>query len=571
LNSWWRSLGIGTKLSILIQGMLVVVLFLAHLWIMRLVNEGIVDEAKRRAEISADGIINGMNMLMVTGMISNPENRRLFIRKMGASENVSDLRIIRSRQVQDQFGPGLPEEQARDDMDRRAIESRKSQFMLSEDGGIFTVRAVVPFIANADYRGTNCLTCHHVTAGTVNGAASITIDMTNELGNIRHIKNMLILGHISLQVLLFILINWLIRRFMQPLVKLQAAMESMQSSGSMERFVPVELKQGSQDEIGKLGMAFNKMAEALSDSERTMKLSAAIYQSNADAIVVTDENNLIVDVNPAFTRITGFTLNDVIGKNPRMMQSGLHDQEFYRQMWQTILNEGYWQGEMWDKGKNGEIRAKLARITVVRRSDGSVYRHVAQFTDVTEKKQKDELIFWQANYDLLTSLPNRRLLNDRLGHALAAGRKRQHCGALMYVDLDRFKAINESLGPGYGDMLLIEAAHRISSCVREADTVARISSDEFAVLIEDAGSADRGDATSVVAEIAGKIRASLALPYQLKDKTRMSTASIGIRLICGSSEPADELLKQAGTAMLEAKQAGRNTVRFFEPKDTRAS
>ena len=565
--SWWRSRGIGTKLSILIQGMLVVVLFLAHFWIMKLVNEGIVDEAERRAEISADGVINGMNMLMVTGMISNPENRRLFIKKMGASENVSDLRIIRSRQVQDQFGPGLPEEQARDDMDRGAIESRKSQFMLREDGGIFTVRAVVPFIANADYRGTNCLTCHHVTAGSVNGAASITIDMTSELRNVRHIKNMLILGHILLQVLLFISINWLIRRFMQPLVKLQAAMETMQTSGSMERFVPVELKQGSQDEIGKLGMAFNKMAEALSDSEKTMKLSAAIYQSNADAIVVTDENNLIVDVNPAFTRITGFALNDVIGKNPRMMQSGMHDQEFYRQMWQTILSEGFWQGEMWDKSKNGEIRAKLARITVVRRSDGSVYRHVGQFTDVTEKKQKDELIFWQANYDLLTGLPNRRLLKDRIEHALAAGKSRQHCGVLMYVDLDKFKAINESLGPGYGDMLLIEVARRINSCVREVDTVARISSDEFAVLIEDIGCVDNSDAAVLAAEIVGNIRARLSAPYQLNDETHMSTASIGVRIICGNGESADELIKQANTAMLQAKGAGRDAVRFFEQQD----
>ena len=502
--------------------MLVVVLFLAHFWVMNLVNDGILDEAERRAEISADGVINGMNMLMVTGMISNPENRRLFIKKMGASENVNELRIIRAKQVQDQFGPGLPEEQAKDDMDRRAIALKTSQFMLNEDRGIFTVRAVVPFIVEADYRGTNCLTCHHVEAGSVNGAASITIDLTRELSNIRHTKNMLILGHILLQIALFLSINWLIRRFIKPIVRLQSKMEAMQLSGSMEQFVPVELEQGSQDEIGKLGMAFNKMAEALSDSERTMKLSAAIYQANADAIVVTDENNLIVDVNPAFTRITGFTLNDVIGKNPRIMQSGKHDAEFYRHMWQTILNEGYWQGEMLDKSKSGEICAKLARITVIRRSDGSVYRHVAQFTDVTEKKEKDELIFWQANYDLLTSLPNRRLLYDRLEHALAPSKGSEDSGALMYLDLDKFKVINESLGHGYGDMLLIEAAHRIKSCVREVDTVARIGSDEFVVLIEDLGCSAIKDASQIAADIAENIRE--ACPNLINFRTKRISA-----------------------------------------------
>lgn len=564
MNNWWRSLGIGTKLNILIQGMLVVVLLLAHLWVMNLVNKGILDEAERRAEISADGVINGMNMLMVTGMISNPENRRLFIKKMGASENVNELRIIRAKQVQDQFGPGLPEEQAKDDMDRQAMALKTSQFQLSEDSGKFTVRAVVPFIVESDYRGTNCLTCHHVEAGSVNGAASITIDLTRELSGIRHTKDMLILGHVLLQIALFLSINWLIRRFIKPIVKLQSTMEAMQLSGSMEQFVPVELEQGSQDEIGKLGMAFNKMAEALSDSERTMKLSAAIYQANADAIVVTDEKNLIVDVNPAFTRITGFTLNDVIGKNPRIMQSGKHDGEFYQHMWKTILNEGYWQGEILDKSKSGEICAKLARITVIRRSDGSVYRHVAQFTDVTEKKEKDELIFWQANYDLLTSLPNRRLLYDRLEHALAPNKSSEDSGALIYLDLDRFKAINEGLGHGYGDMLLIEAARRIKSCVGEVDTVARIGSDEFVVLIEDLGRPGIKDATQIAADIAENIRASLSQPYQLQDKTYLSSCSIGVSLISGNGNLADELIKQANLAMRQAKESGRNAVRFFE-------
>lgn len=565
MKKWWGSLGIGTKLSILIQGMLIVVLFVAHFWVMNLFNEGILDEAKRRAEISADGVINGMNMLMVTGMISNPENRRLFIKKMGASENVSELRVIRAKQVQDQYGPGLPEERIKDDMDRRAIESKQPQFMLNEDRGMLTLRAVVPFIVSTHFRGTNCLSCHKVQAGSVNGAASITIDLTNELGNIKHTKNMLMIGHILLQILLFFSINWLIQRFMRPIVKLQSTMESMQLSGSMEQFVPVELEEGNQDEIGKLSRAFNQMSEALANSERSMRLAASIYQSNADAIVVTDENNLIVDVNPAFTAITGYTLNEVVGKNPRIMQSGKHDKEFYQHMWQTILNEGYWQGEIWDKRKNGEVYTKFAHISVLRRSDGSVYRHVAQFSDITEKKQKDELIFWQANYDSLTGLPNRRLLNDRLVHALATNKRSEDCGALMFLDLDKFKTLNDTLGHDYGDMLLVEVAKRIKSCVREVDTVARIGGDEFVVLLENLGSETK-EATQIAAHIAENIRACLSAPYQLRDRTYHSSPSIGVSLIYGNHESSDDLIKHADMAMYQAKESGRNAVRFFDPQ-----
>ena len=565
MKKWWGSLGIGTKLSILIQGMLIVVLFVAHFWVMNLFNEGILDEAKRRAEISADGVINGMNMLMVTGMISNPENRRLFIKKMGASENVSELRVIRAKQVQDQYGPGLPEERIKDDMDRRAIESKQPQFMLNEDRGMLTLRAVVPFIVSTHFRGTNCLSCHKVQAGSVNGAASITIDLTNELGNIKHTKNMLMIGHILLQILLFFSINWLIQRFMRPIVKLQSTMESMQLSGSMEQFVPVELEEGNQDEIGKLSRAFNQMSEALANSERSMRLAASIYQSNADAIVVTDENNLIVDVNPAFTAITGYTLNEVVGKNPRIMQSGKHDKEFYQHMWQTILNEGYWQGEIWDKRKNGEVYTKFAHISVLRRSDGSVYRHVAQFSDITEKKQKDELIFWQANYDSLTGLPNRRLLNDRLVHALATNKRSEDCGALMFLDLDKFKTLNDTLGHDYGDMLLVEVAKRIKSCVREVDTVARIGGDEFVVLLENLGSETK-EATQIAAHIAENIRACLSTPYQLRDRTYHSSPSIGVSLIYGNHESSDDLIKHADMAMYQAKESGRNAVRFFDPQ-----
>jgi diguanylate cyclase (GGDEF)-like protein/PAS domain S-box-containing protein len=560
-----KSLSIATKLNIPIQVMLVIVLSFAHFWIMDHIKGNILEGAERRATVSTDGVINGMNMLMLTGMISNPDNRRLFIKKMGASENVKELRIVRAKQVQDQFGVGLPEEQIKDDMDRSAMSTKLPQFKLDEDQSTPTLRAVVPFIVSTNFRGTNCLMCHHVEVGSVNGAASIVLDMTEEFGAIKRTQDMLLLGQIVLQILLFFSIQWLIRRFLIPILKLQSTMESMQQSGSMEQFIPLELKEGSLDEFGKLTAAFNQMSASLFDSEKSMKLAASIYQSNAEAILVTDENNLVVDINPAFTRITGYELNEVKGKDPKALQSGRHDKEFYRQMWQAILYDGGWGGEIWDKRKNGEIYPKLAHIHVLRNADGKVYRHVAQFSDITEKKQKDELIFWQANYDPLTNLPNRRLLNERLGHTLIAGKRSALCGALMFLDMDKFKALNDTLGHEYGDMLLIEVAKRLKSCVREEDTVARLGGDEFVVLFENVGTSAE-DALQKTANVAEKIRSVLAAPYKLNQYEYLSSPSVGVYLYDGKNDSSDEVIKRADMAMYQAKESGRNAVRFFDPK-----
>jgi diguanylate cyclase (GGDEF)-like protein/PAS domain S-box-containing protein len=565
MKNWWKSLSIATKLNIPIQLILVIALSFAHVWEIEHIKEDALNEVERRALVSADGIINGMNMMMVTGMISNPENRLVFIKKMGASENVKELRIVRARQVQDQFGPGLPEEQVKDDMDMKAITSKRPQFLLDKVQNPPTLRAVVPFIVSTNFRGTNCLTCHNAKEGSANGAASIVLDMTDEFSNIQYRRNSLLLGNIVLQILLCVSIQWLLRRYMSPIAKLQSTMESMRLKGSMEQFVPIEIKKGGLDEISKLTSAFNQMSETICNSEKSMKLASLIYQSNADAIMVTDENHLIVDVNPAFTRVTGYTLDEVVGKNPKFLQSGRHDAKFYQEMWRAILSEDGWKGEMWDKRKNGEIFPKLSHIHVLRRADGKVYRHVAQFSDITEKKQKDELIFWQANYDALTGLPNRRLLSERLGRSFIANKRNNFYGTLMFINLDKFKTLNDTLGLEYGDMLLIEVARRLQSCVREGDTVARLGGDEFVVLVENI-SVDAESALQQAANVAEKIRASLAAPYQLNQHEYLSSPSIGVYLYNGENDSADEVLKRADIAMSQAKNSGRNAVRFFDPK-----
>jgi len=188
---WWKSLSISTRLHILIQGALLVILLSLQVAIGMLLERDVVRQAKARTAVSADGVINGMNMLMETGTISNPDNRTLYIRKMGASANVRELRIIRAKQVQDQFGPGLPEEQAHDDMDRTAIASATPQFELFESGGVHMLRAVVPFIVSTHFRGTNCLNCHLVQVGSVNGAASITVDLTEDFEFLAWIQRIL--------------------------------------------------------------------------------------------------------------------------------------------------------------------------------------------------------------------------------------------------------------------------------------------------------------------------------------------------------------------------------------------
>jgi len=559
MKNWWQSLSISTKLNIPIQVMLIVMLSVAHFWIMDHIKAEILDGAERRATIAADGIINGMNMLMITGMISDPEYRRLFIKKMSDSADVKELRIIRSKQVQDQYGPGLPEEQVKDELDRLVITSKHEQFLLNEDSVTPTLRVVVPFIASENFRGTNCLSCHQVESGSVNGAASITIDMSKDFKAIRRTQMLLWLAQIALHILLLLSITWLIRKLMRPIVRLQTSMQAMQNSGSMETFVPLEVESGGQDEIGKLTATFNQMSATLCDSEKSMKLAAIIYQANANAIVVTDENNRIVQVNPAFTRITGYTHDEVIGRNPGFLKSGRHDAAFYREMWHAIVNHDHWQGEIWDRRKDGAIYAKSADIIMLRNADGSVYRYVGQFSDITEQKEKAELTQWQAHYDPLTNLPNRRLFHDRLRQAIKLAHRNQLPLALLFIDLDHFKQINDSLGHHIGDALLMEAARRMCNCVRQSDTVSRLAGDEFTIILPDLSDISRSSG------IAANIVEQLALPfYFLNDETAHHiSASIGIALYPQDADSFEGLLKCADKAMYAAKGAGRDRYFYF--------
>ncbi|MBI3903628.1 MAG: HAMP domain-containing protein [Nitrosomonadales bacterium] len=255
MKNWWGALSLKNKLQIPIQLILLLIMVFAQRWAFDQFEARVLEEAKQKARVSADGVINGLNMLMINGIISQADQRQLLIKKMGSSENVEELRVIRAKQVQDQFGPGLPEEQARDDMDREAIQSATAQFKSSAEGGKHTLRAVVPFIVSTNFRGTNCLMCHQVKAGSVNGAASITLNMEAEYAVMQRASILLWVGQLLIQIVLFFVIGWIIGHVIQPSRELQRTMLAMQADSDLSKRVPVR----SADEIGQTARAFNEL------------------------------------------------------------------------------------------------------------------------------------------------------------------------------------------------------------------------------------------------------------------------------------------------------------------------
>jgi diguanylate cyclase (GGDEF)-like protein/PAS domain S-box-containing protein len=292
---------------------------------------------------------------------------------------------------------------------------------------------------------------------------------------------------------------------------------------------------------------------------------AAVTFDTQEAIMITTPDANILRVNQAFQDITGYSKEEVIGCNPNMLKSGRHDEDFYREMWSELLNSGRWSGEVWDRRKDGSIYPKLMTITAVYDDNRKLTHYVAVFRDISNRKKSEQEIHRLAFYDALTKLPNRRLLLDRLQQALAVSARNARHGALLFLDMDHFKTINDTQGHAMGDKLLVEVARRLQICVREGDSVARLGGDEFVVLLEDL-SADLDEAASQTETVAEKIRMELDKPYVLKDFECLSTVSIGISLFFEHRESAEDLLMHADVAMYQAKTAGRNAIRFFDPQ-----
>ncbi len=301
----------------------------------------------------------------------------------------------------------------------------------------------------------------------------------------------------------------------------------------------------------------------LRNAEHELRIAAQAFETQ-EGIVVTDSQGIIIRVNHSFTRMTGYSAAEVLGNRMALLKSGLQDADFYKKLWDTLLHEQFWQGELWNKRKNGEIYPEWLTITAVQNEDGKTNNYVGIFSDITERKHAEQQIHQLAFYDPLTRLPNRRLLMDRLQQGFAASARNGQHGALIFMDLDHFKTLNDTRGHDIGDLLLIEVAVRTQACVREGDTVARLGGDEFVVVLENL-SKNATEAAKQAEVVADKIRLALSQPYMLKNLAHYSTPSVGIALFLGHQENIDDLLKHADTAMYQAKTAGRNAIRFYDP------
>jgi len=294
-----------------------------------------------------------------------------------------------------------------------------------------------------------------------------------------------------------------------------------------------------------------------SQAYEELQLAALVYQNSSEAMTVTDAEGHILTVNPAFTQVTGFTLDEVKGQNPNTFYAGRQTQSFFEDMQQSLEKTGHWQGELWSRRKNGELYAQQLTINTSYNRDGSAYRRVALFSDITQRKESEELIWKQANFDALTGLPNRRMFHDRLAHEIKKTHRTNQPLALIYLDMDKFKEVNDSLGHEMGDNLLVEAAQRLNSCVRQTDSVARLGGDEFTVIMGEL------DDLKSVERVTQEILDKLSSPYHLGIETVYLTTSIGVTLYPNDASNIDELLRHADQAMYAAKSLGRNRYSYF--------
>jgi diguanylate cyclase (GGDEF)-like protein/PAS domain S-box-containing protein len=345
------------------------------------------------------------------------------------------------------------------------------------------------------------------------------------------------------------------RRIVWPLRQLATAVRDY---GHGLPFTPQRIERAG-PEVDVLVDSFTRMVAQRQQAEQDLRIAATAFEAQ-EAIIITDTESRIVRINQAFSRITGFTSEEVLGQHPSMFKSGRHDAEFYRQMWETLKRAGTWSGEVWDRRRDGEIFPKWLTITAVCDAEGKPTHYVGNFIDITEQKTAEANILRLAYHDSLTNLPNRFSLRERMGQTISLAKRDKSRFALMLIDLDHFKQINDTLGHHVGDQLLIQVGNRLLESVRDSDIVARLGGDEFVVVLNALETAD------TAAGLAEKIVRVLSTPFHIADNELRTSPSIGICLFPDDADELDELIKHADVAMYQAKAQGRGRYQFFTPQ-----
>lgn len=315
----------------------------------------------------------------------------------------------------------------------------------------------------------------------------------------------------------------------------------------------------ARDEVGNiLGIVVNARDisdQSVAESER--RLAAKVFQNAGDAILITDSKGIIIDVNPAYSTITGYPRDEVLGQNPSIGKSGRHDLAFYQEMWSSLLKNRHWEGEVWDRRKSGEIYPKWLKINAVTDATGQINHYVGLFSDISEQKAEADALQRMVHHDPLTGLPNRTLFYDRLSQAIVQARRDERPVAVMFIDLDHFKAINDNYGHDIGDSVLCAVAERLLSCVRESDTIARMGGDEFTVILTEVANSAAG------MSVANKMLQALQRPITIGDIDITMSCSIGVSVFPECCTTAAGLIKCADRALYDAKHGGRNRYVIF--------
>lgn len=395
-----------------------------------------------------------------------------------------------------------------------------------------------------------CLKCHEkqgYKVGDIRGGISVTMPASDLLGVLetRRMDNLwlIFMGFVVTTLLLHAAAS-MARRHYRVLERVARTQEEVIAERTRE------LEERNDD--------LHREIDERRRREGELRVAGAVFESAAEAIVVTDANNNIVRVNPAFTAITGYTPAEVAGRNPSLLKSGRHPAAFYAEMWETLAKRGHWEGEIWNRHKNGNIYVEWLSIVRIADAQGAG-QYLAVFHDITRRKEAEELLRHKAHHDALTDLPNRVLYFDRLQAALSQARRYKRAFALLLVDLDRFKEVNDTLGHAAGDELLVEAARRLASCVRESDTVARLGGDEFAIILSEM--TQEGEAEQVAQRAVELLRE----PYHLDAGTARISGCVGIALYPRHGQDSDQLQRNADIALYAAKEGGRDAWRVYVP------